>query len=97
MEPGSAKHRSNPEGLPLPLQEVGAVRLICDGHFLDVDIIRSEDIFQGGYRFWRKERVSSQDPGIIHVEEPDDGGAGVDKGVVLIIGGQDPVRCGRHH
>lgn len=97
MELRSAKHRSNPVWLPLPLQEVGAVRLIRDGHFLDVDIIRSEDIFQVGYCLWRKKRVSSQDPGIIHVEEPDDGGAGVDKSVVLIIGGQDPVRCRRHH
>lgn len=82
---------------PASLQVLGAVPLICDGHFLDVNVIRGQDILQMGHCFWREIRVSSQDPNMIHMKQPDDCGAGVHEGVVLIVGGQDPVRSGRHH
>lgn len=87
----------NPEWLSLPLREFRAVRLISAYHLLGVDSVRNKDIFQVGYCFWRKIRVSSQDPNVIHVEEPDDGGTGVDQSVVHVIGDQDPVRCGWRH
>lgn len=82
---------------PASLQELGAVPLICDGHFLNVNVIRGQDIFQMGHCFWREIRVSSQDPNMIYMKQPDDCGTGVHEGVVLIVGGQDPVRSGWHH
>ena len=51
-----------------------------------------QDIFEIGHCFWREIRVSSQDPNMIHVKKPDDCGTGVHEGIVLIVGGQDPVR-----
>lgn len=50
-----------------------------------------------GHCFWREIRVSSQDPNMIYMKQPDDCGTGVHEGVVLVVGGQDPVRSWRHH
>ena len=78
------------------LHGLGTVHLICDRHFLNFNVIRGQDIFEIGHCFWREIRVSSQDPNMIHVKKPDDCGTGVHEGVVLIVGGQDPVRSWRH-
>lgn len=73
------------------LQKLGAVYLICDSHFLNIYVIRGQDIFEIGHCFWREIRVSSQDPNVIHVKKPDDCSTGVHEGVVLIVSGKDPV------
>lgn len=71
--------------------------MIGDSHLLSADVIGSQDFFQMGHCFWRERTVSAQDPNIIYVEKPDDRGTGVHEGIILIVGGQDPVWGRWHH
>lgn len=61
-------------------------------HPADVDVVAEEDFL--GFLDGRAGQAScsSQDPGKVDMEEPQNIRAGVDQGHVRVVGGQDPVR-----
>ena len=73
-------------------EEFVAALLPAGHHPAHVDVVFGENLFavvDGGLG---QGAAAAQDPGEIHVEEPQDVGAGVDQRGVDVVGGGDPVR-----
>ena len=72
-------------------------RLLAHDHPADVDVVVVEDVLGFSDGGDGEASGSAQDPGEVHVEQPQDVSAGVDQRCVVVVSGQDPVwRVGQH-
>lgn len=74
-----------------------AACLLAHYHPADVNVVVVEHVLGLGDGGDGEGSGATQDPGKVHMEQPQDVCAGVDQGRVVIVGGQDPVwGVGKH-